>query len=68
MGGKEKVPISHLLFTYDLLLFGRVGKDTNFAVRQTPDIFCKASGQKVNELKRKLIFSPNASMDHKTLF
>lgn len=65
--GRKKVPISHLLFADDLLL-GGVDEETAFAVRQTLAKLCQASGQKVNELKSKLIFSPNTERDHKELF
>lgn len=44
-----------------------VDEDTTFAVRQTLDIFRKVLGQKVNELRRKLIFLPNISVNRKTL-
>ena len=30
--GRDRVPISHLLFADDLLLFGRVDENTAFAV------------------------------------
>lgn len=66
--GSMKVHISHLLFVDDILLFSRVDEDKAFAVRQTLDFFCKVSGQKVNELKSKLIFSPNMNSYHKNLF
>ena len=42
--GKRKVPISHLLFADDLLLFGRVDESTAFAVRRVLEEFCAASG------------------------
>lgn len=66
--GHKKVPISHLLFADDLLLFGRVDENTAFGVHKTLENFCKVSGQKVNELNSKLIFSPDTSPEHKLLF
>lgn len=66
--GRKKVPISHLLFANDLLLFGRVDENTAFSVRETLKIFCHVSGQKINELKSKLIFSPNTPEECKDLF
>ena len=66
--GRKKVPISHLLFADDLLLFGRVDENTAFSVRDTLLKFCAVSGQKINELKSKLTFSPNTSIEYKQLF
>lgn len=66
--GKKKVSISHLLFADDLLLFGRVDENTAFAVRNTLNHFCEVSGQKINELKSKLIFSPNTQKYFRNLF
>ena len=57
--GRKKIPISHLLFADDLLLFGRVDENTAFAVRDTLATFCNDSGQKINEQKSGLLFSPN---------
>ena len=66
--GRKKVPISHLLFADDLLLFGRVDEATAFTVRQVLEDFCLASGQKINEAKSKLVFSPNTPNECRELF
>lgn len=66
--GRGRVPISHLLFADDLLLFGRVDENTAFAVRIVLESFCQDSGQKINEAKSKLIFSPYTTNEHKRLF
>ena len=66
--GKDKVPVSHLMFADDLLIFGRVDEDTAFEVRKILQEFCRISGQKINESKSRLIFSPNTPRDHKELF
>lgn len=64
--GRGKVPVSHLLFADDLLLFGRVDESTIFAVWEVLESICRESGEKINEAKSKLIFSPNTLEDHKT--
>lgn len=46
--GRRNVPVSHLLFADDLLLFGRVDERTAFTVRKVLESFCHASGQKTN--------------------
>ena len=68
--GRRNVPVSHLLFADDLLLFGRVDEQTAFIVRRVLENFCQASGQKINEAKSKLIFSANTDTDteHRGLF
>lgn len=67
--GRKKVPISDLVFADDLLsLFGRVDEDTTYTVRDILETFSQLSGHKVNEMKSKLIFSPNTPPDHKDLF
>lgn len=66
--GKDKVLVFHLMFADDLLIFGRVDESTTFAVRQILRDFCKISGQKINEGKSRLIFSPNTPAEHKNLF
>ena len=66
--GKAKVPISHLMFADDLLIFGRVDESTTFTLRQIMQTFCEMSGQKINEGKSRLTFSPNTMEEHKVLF
>lgn len=66
--GAKRVPISHLLFADDLILFGRVDEKTAYAVRDTLDLFCSVSGQKINEEKSRLTFSPNTTQETKDLF
>lgn len=61
--GKKKVPITHLLFADDLLLFGECCEETLEAVQNTLDIFMSCSGQKVNRDKSKLYVSPNTTSD-----
>ena len=57
--GRKKVSVSHLMFADDLLLFGGVEEKTAFAVRDILKGFSDMSGQKVNEDKSRLTFSPN---------
>ena len=66
--GKDKVPVSHLLFADDLVLFGRVDEQTAFQVREVLENFSTESGQKINDTKSRLIFSPNTPEDFKILF
>ena len=66
--GRKKIEVSHLLFADDLVLFGRVDEGTTFAMRDILVKFGKVSGQKVNEDKSRLIFSPNTSLEMRELF
>lgn len=66
--GRKKINVSHLLFAYDLLLFGRVDDSTTSTLREVLDTLCGLSGQKVNEEKSRLIFSHNTPSQHKIQF
>ena len=66
--GRKKVPVSHLMFADDLILFGRVDETTAFSVRRTFERFCEFSGQKINESKSKLTFSRNTPEEMRVLF
>lgn len=65
--GRNKIQISHLLFADDLVLFGRVDEVTAFAMRDILAKFGEMSGQKVNEDKSRLIFSPNTNIEMREL-
>lgn len=64
---KDKVPIFHLIFADDLLIFGRVDESTSFKLREILQTFCKLSAQKINEEQSRLAFSPNTPMEYRTL-
>ena len=66
--GKKRVKVSHLLFKDDLLLFGKVDESTTFAVRDIMTEFGRISGQKVNENKSRLVFSPNTQEELRELY
>lgn len=66
--GKDKIPISHLMFADDLLIFGRVDKSTSTTLKRILNTFCDLSGQKINEDKSILIFSPNTPRDDRAIF
>lgn len=48
-GGKDKLPISHLLFADDLFIFGMVDETTTFTLRDILESLFLMSGQKINE-------------------
>lgn len=54
LGWKKQVPISHLLFVDDLLIFGRVDETIAFKLRGILESFSKISRQKINEGKSRL--------------
>lgn len=62
------MPISHLLFADDLLIFGRVDENTNFKLREILDNCSEILDQKINEGNSRLTFSPNTFEEHKSLF
>lgn len=43
-------------------------ESTTFTVREVLESFCRKPGEKINEAKSKLIFSPNTQDEHKNLF
>lgn len=66
--GKDKIHMSHLIIADDLLIFGRVDEATTFEVRKNLKEIYLILGQKINESKSRLIFSPNTSIDHINIF
>ncbi|XP_021740038.1 uncharacterized protein LOC110706423 [Chenopodium quinoa] len=53
-----KTNISHLLFADDVLLFGQTDKKTLKALASTLSSFYTLSGQKMNDQKSSILFSP----------
>ena len=54
---------SHLLFADDLVLFAKADRKNCVAIREVLDSFCSISGQKVNQEKSRVLFSPNVPSD-----
>lgn len=48
---RKCVPVSHLLFDDDILLFSRVDDSTTFSVRNVLENFRKMSGKRINNTK-----------------
>lgn len=49
--GKDKIPISHMFFADDLLLFGEASQQQAEVIFEVLETFCVESGQKVNGAK-----------------
>lgn len=58
--------ISHLFFADDMVIFGEATTNQAKVMKECLDIFCKASGQKVNLQKSALFFSKNTPAEMQT--
>lgn len=58
---KDSPPISHLFFADDIILFAEATLPTIQSINDILNYFCKISGQKINNEKSKILFSPNTS-------
>jgi len=57
--GRYDLQISHLLFANDLLLFAEASIKQAHCIMHCLDLFCQASGQKINSQKTEIYFSKN---------
>lgn len=62
---RRGVPLTHLFFADDLVLFGRVDVDTCTTITLVLEEFCGLSGQKINFNKSRFFYSSNVSEDSK---
>lgn len=51
--------VSHLFFTDDVLLFAEATQEHAVCIKEGPDLFSKASGERVNYNNSLLFVSPN---------
>ena len=56
---KGRLPISHLMFADDIIIFFKVANQTIDKLSQTFQSFCEMSGQKINGTKSVMVVSPN---------
>ena len=61
---KGGIFFSHLIFADDLVLFAKADYKNCMAVRDVLDTFCDLSGQKVNDEKSRVFFTPNISQQY----
>ena len=59
--GRRGVPLSHLFFADDLIVFSQANSQQVQVIKQILTTFSKASGQKVNQNKTVVLFSNNIS-------
>ena len=56
---KGELPISHLMFADDIIIFFKVAIQNTDKLSQTIQSFCEMSGQKINGTKSVMAVSPN---------
>lgn len=56
---KNGISLSHLFFVGDLILFTEASLEQIKVVQSWLDVFCKASGERVNKEKTNMFYSRN---------
>lgn len=56
---KGELPISHLMFVDDIIIFFKIASQTIDKLSQTLQSFCEMSSQKRNGTKSVMVVSPN---------
>ena len=56
---KGRLPISHLMFADDIIIFFKVANQNTDKLSQTLQSFCEMLGQKINGTKSVMVVSPN---------
>jgi len=56
---KGELPISHLMFANDIIIFFKISNQTIHNLSQTLQSFYEMSGQKINDTKSVIVVSPN---------
>ena len=59
------LPISHLMFVDDVVLFARADHASCSTIREVFNKFCNRSGQSISEAKFWVFFSPNVDRDQR---
>ena len=59
------LPISHLMFANDVMLFARADHVSCSTIRDVLNEFCSKSGQSISEAKSRDFFSPNVDRDQR---
>ncbi|XP_056685392.1 uncharacterized protein [Spinacia oleracea] len=65
---RNGIPITHLMFADDLILFGDTSNKTLQSIRNVLGNFWEVSGQKMNNAKSKMYFSKHTPQEQKDLF
>ena len=64
--GRRGVPLSHLFFADDLILFCKAEMSQVPLVQRVLNDFCQASSHKISSSKTKIFFSRNVPIDLRT--
>lgn len=66
--GRKRVPISHILFADDILLFGQVNHLNIASLQSIPESFCLISDQTISIEKNRVLFSQHTPHSDRLFF